>query len=171
MKSFRRGIHLKLNCRKIIIITIETDEWSDKSRRRGGTNKNPERVDDPRQSFFSSSFLPILSFAYFFPSTFFFFKLICPAILLSLSLYYFIGSIFLLRVGFCLKNLIGFVVNYIYLFQLFANEVESLENSFRRSCNGNNPFGARSIRNVDAGTRLFKLTIVNLHWQQTAVYC
>ena len=134
------------------------------------------RIKIPSESMtLGSRFFLLLSFPsfrspIFFPLLFFF-KLICPAILLSLSLYYFIGSIFLLRVGFCLKNLIGFVVNYIYLFQLFANEVESLENSFRRSCNGNNPFGARSIRNVDAGTRLFKLTIVNLHWQQTAVYC
>ena len=44
--------------------------------------------------------------------------------------------------------------SYIYLFQLFANEVESLENGFRRPCDGDDPFGAGSIRNVDAGTRL-----------------
>jgi len=41
-----------------------------------------------------------------------------------------------------------------FLFQLFANEVESLENGLRRPCDGDDPFGAGSIRNVDAGTRL-----------------
>ena len=51
------------------------------------------------------------------------------------------------------KKIINFSV---YLFQFLANEVESLENGISRSCNGNNPLGAGSIRYVDARSRLLK---------------